>query len=1019
MIGEDSLSYTTQTYDELKSFLELNNITKIIDCCSSPSVVCLNVEKSQPLFYLSKERKVFFPSSYKNIASIITSMAISPCENYALTAHEDGTIILWDIKKQSALASINIEDKSKIVSAVFLGSYETFIVAQENGMIRKYEASTISLFLFLKEKESFNTQVPIKKIICCNSIDKSIIFLAVLHKYKVSIYDLIFSFKNIANIEISGNSDISFINNEWHFNLAIQDGQNVTIYRVNDSSLSNKKCFFEFPEEIIYIGFISPILLAVVTKSEITLCNIFEEVCSVYNDLPFNSDKICSTTHSISLIPYGSIEIQDFEGCIKHLLEQGNFSNAAELAVSIYCGDSSYFSCSQRTDALKQQLRNAILLLVHSPTFSNSQYPFVADCITRGDILDLTLDDTLKHLSNPESKLEFCISLLKCDEVRPEVTSRVIDELDKLQSFCNKDVEDALLMSPLSASFLQKAIAVGIKLRYSRFVLHTFDRFFDDILPPFAQIIESGDKEIISQTCKYVFLSKSFSDSKTNTCIIWLHAPGKNRLQTVFKSDWSISCQIAENFLKRCPIKFSMTQNLTSVDMVRTMFLCFEDAEPPYADDLFTLIATKSIQESIPVPALSVPTILKYIFNSKAPRDIREGLFLRIIDIDYHPHIDISQFKYHAARSGFSCVVQRLAHGDSELELRAESCLLSDNPEDALQLFEQYDGDRNTARSTITKFFRPLLYLNPRRLIKLIFSKFKSLHPQKVLEIAQPCDAKLYFDTLFSIDDPPIVSQQDTSTYIHYLSLKRDTHHIIKFLRNSPNISRLTANETCLHNQLHIGCAVLASMTGQYQNAFKSYKEHINMGGQADLDLTNTILEHMSYIEDPAPVVVKTLLEPLVNNIDEFKMEVEKALKSEKVTRTDVLIALFSLRNIAKNEKTEKYIEEYLNSGDACKLKVPDAEADVKMCMPAYYTLAISGTNPMSMSDGTVIVKDYGIGIITVTTEKEEGELFADMPEQISEQVRNVLQHAEIQLLINNKKKKQDEPVTIIMEKKK
>lgn len=1015
MQSEDYLSYSAVAFDELTKFIQQNNITKITDCCSSPSVIALNAGKSQPLFYLIKEKKAFFSSSYKNITAKIVAMAISPCEIYALTAHEDGSIILWEIKKQNAVSSINIADKSKITSVAFQGSFESFLVAHENGLIRKFEASSISLFLFINEKESFQTNLPIKKISCCYPIDKSLLFLAVLHPNQLIVYDLIYSYRIAANFDVTDTCKFSFVNNEWHFYLAISDDHNITIHKLTDSCASPKKSKFEFSEKILYIGFISPILLSVVTEKYITLCNVFEEICSEYDELPFSSDLISSSTNSISLLPFGAIEIQDFDAHIKLLLEKGNFSDAAELAVSIYCGDSSFFSASTKIDTLRQQLRNAILLLVHSPSFSKAQYHFVADCITRGDILDLTLDDILKFLSSPASKLDFCVSLLKCDEVRPEVTSRVIDELSKLKPIGNKNVEDALLSSPLSSSFLQNAITIGIELQFSRFVLHTFDRFFDDILPAFAKIIESDDPVNIAQTCKYVFLTDSFAKSKTNVCIIWLLAPGKKRLQTVFAADWSMAKELAENFLSCAPIKVSMQQSINTSDIVRSMFLCFEKAEPPTADELFTLIAQKSITDSIPVPAASVSTILKYIFTSTAPRVIRESLFLRIIDIDYHQHIDISQFKFHAARAGFSCVVQRLSHGDGDLKLRAESCLLSDSPEDALQLFEQFDGDRDRARVTLTQLFRPLLYLNPKRLIKLVFAKFPSLHPNKVIEITQPCDAKLYFDTLFSIDDPPIVSQEDTSAYIHYLSQKRDTQHIIKFLRTSPNVSRSAANETCLHHHLHIGCAVLAGMAGQYQNAFKSYKEHIDVGGSADLELTNIILENMSYIEDPAPAVVKTVLEPLVGNINDFKRGVEKALHSEKVTRTDVLIALFSLRNLAKNELTEKYIEEYLNSGDACVLKVPEAEADVSMCMPALERR----TTPVMMSDGSIIVKDYGIGIVTMTTEKDEGEIYERMPDPVSEQVRNVLQHAEIQLLINNKKKKQDEPITIIMERNK
>ena len=1014
MLSEETLNYTFQKYDELGAFIEHNSIGEILSVAAAQNVLALQVNSQTPLIYQIKERKAFFPQPNKSVDSPVSAVAVSPCGLYVASGHKNGCILLWDVIRRNSVADAKLDNGSEITSLSFQGSKDNLIVSQKNSKIHRFNVSSLSLFLFLKLVHTYETKTPISKLICSCSLDKSLQYTAAIQKDAVVVYDTFENLREVTSFPIKSqeNTIISFINEEWHFYLAILENESVKIYKINDNGSSEEPVSFSFDEEPLSIAFISPILLAVVSKTTVTIVNVHEDVCATYTDImtDLKTPSICSTPQNLMLLPYGSVEIEDFETRIKKLVNIGHLAAAAELAVSIFCGENSLFSCGNKQEVLREQLRLCLLMLVESSTFNRSQFALVADCITKGDVLDSIIQDILKLLRNDQDRLQFCVALLQCDDVRPEVTACVIDKLETLKPFGNTVVEDALLSAPLAHSYLQKAVSIGNMLRFTRFVLHTFDRFFDDILPAFALIIDTGTNEHIAELCKYVFLANSFSKAKTNVCIVWLHSPGKGRLAKVFQADWSLSHDLAKYFLEQAPIKFSITQSLTDVEMIKAIFLCFESAHPPEADDLFTFIATRAINESIVIPPSAVSTILKYIFASSAPRGIRESLFLRIVDIDY-PQIDVNQFKFHAVRAGFSCVVQRLARSDEDLMLLAQSRLLSDNPEDAIQLFEQFKGDKDRAKNTLIALFRPLLYLNPKRLVKLVFTKFQSLHSKKIIEISQPADTKLYFDTLFSINDPPIVTGDDTRDYINFLNQKRDTKHIIEFLRTSPNVNLDAAFESCQINSLHIGCAVLNCMSGQYQNAFKSYYDHILCGGQADQQLTDILLDNLHNIEDPVPVVIRTLLEPLVSQFDVFEATVNKAIKL--VDKPDVLISLFSLLIITKSPETQKFIRKFVEDS-AYIIPVSEAESDVSVCMPSL----VLGNRMTVLTDGRVVVKDYGIGVIVVTTEVDDTNEGEQMSAQVSEQARMVLQRAEVQLMINKIKVPQDKNATIILMKK-
>ena len=1019
-MSEESLNAKFVKYDELGAFIEHNSVGKIVSSTSIQNIICLQVNKSYPLFFQIREKKPFFPQHNKINESLVTCVALSPCGLFAATGHKNGSVLLWDILRKNSVSEIKVPDSAEVLSISFQGSKDTLLVSTNDSKIHKFSVSSLSLFLFMKLQYSFSTPSNITQLYSSCSADKSMQYTATIQGNKIIVYDTFGSiFDEILSLQMKENCSkvqISFINDEWHFYLAVREDNSVTIYKISDSGLAqDEPCHFSFDDKIISISFVSPILLSIVLEKNVIIVNVHEDICATYTDImqDINIDNLncCASLQNLMLLPYGCLEIEDFESRIKKLMNIDHFVAAAELAVSIYCGENGYFSCSNKPEVLREQLRLCLLMLVESSTFNKNQFPLVADCITKGDVLQSILQDILKLLKTEDDRLQFCIALLQCEDVRPEVTASVIDELEVLKPYGNKIVEDALLSAPLSPSYIQKAVSIGNMLRFTRFVLHTFDRFFNDILPAFSLIIDTGSKEHISEMCKYVFLSNSFDQVKTNVCIVWLHCPGKGRLAKVFESDWSLAHDLAQYFLQQAPIKFSITQSLSEQEMIKSMFLCFENVKAPEADDLFTLIATKSNEEHIVIPPSSVPTILRYIFASSASRSIRESLFLRIVDIDYK-QIDINQFKYHAVRAGFSCVVQRLAKSDEDLILLAQSRLLSDTPEDALELFEQYKGDKDRAKSTLISLFRPLLYLNPKRLVKLVLSKFQSLHSKKIIEITQPSDTKLYFDTLFSINDPPIVTSDDTRDYINFLNQKRDTKHIIEFLRTSPNVAFDAAFESCQMNSLHIGCAVLNCMTGQYQNAFKSYYDHISCGGQADQQLTNILLDNIRNIEEPAPVVIRTVLEPLVSQLDVFEATVKKALTI--VDRTDVLIALFSLLIVTRSEETQKFIKKFV--GDSAYLiPVSESDADVSVSMPSL----VLGNRMTVLSNGKVSVRDYGIGVIVVTTEGNDNiDSSEPMPEKVSEQARMVLQKAEVQLLINKIKIPQEKNATIILMKK-
>jgi len=1008
MLQEESLLITLDRFDELTAYIKHNDLMDINCYSINKNVIAMGIQAPYPLFYIIREKESFIPKYNKTNVAKITSISVSPCGLYAISGHDNGSVLMWDISKHNSISEVSFAEKSPIKCVKFLNSKDSFIVAMESGEIHLVNVSSLSLFVFLKANYTIKTD-PIDQISFASSFDDSISMIAVSSTNSVKVFQIDNEIKDIYSCKVESSSKISLICDEWQFFLAIANNDSLSIRSISENGTANESCSFTFDSQIIAIGFVSPLLLAVHIDDFVLIVNNSEEICAKYYDIPILSKSFCTSQNKVFFLPYGTMIIEGFESRIRRLMSAGQFSNAIELAVSIYSGESNVFDCVGNEEILQELLKLCILMLIESSSFSPFHYNLIAESITKTDISESIIVEVLERIKTIEDRLAFLVAILESSGIQPVITTFVLSQIAEIAPIGNKMIEDALMKVHFTPSSLQQAISVGNNLRFSRFVLHLFYSFFNDILPAFALIVDGGDSNQIAELTKYVFLEKAFDASQANVCIVWLHAPDTNRLEKAISSDWENSHLMIEEFLSRAPIKFSSSQSLTLIEMLKSVFMCFKNAKPPLADQLFLLIAQRAIVESVKIPSGSVQNIIEYIFSSSIKRDVREALFLRIVDIDY-PSIEISQFKYYCVKAGFSCVVQRLANGDDDMLLVAQSRLLSDNPEDALQLLEQHKGDKDRAQEVMLSLFRPLLYLNPQRTVKLVFSRFKNLHPNQITKISQKPDIKLYFDTLFSLSDPPLVTNDDTHTYLRFLS--KHTKDLLVFLRSSKNISCEAALSFCELTKVHIGCSVLYTMIGNYNSAFKYYQDHIQNSGTADFDLSKTFLENLSKISEAPSVIIRTLIDPIIpaSGGPTKLLESILSIASGHANKIDFLVAVFSLYIPCNNTAIKTFLQSQMEKFG--KFIIAGNAKDIDG-LGVFATQLTKKKNEV-FSDGLVSARDYGFGVSVLSTTNHP-EKFVPMPTELSAASKSVLQRTELFLIINKMSIPQDEDTTIIL----
>ncbi|KAH0795547.1 hypothetical protein GPJ56_000426 [Histomonas meleagridis] len=1002
----DLFTLKFQKFDELQKFLEDNSISNITYSFCSEKFIVICYDSTNIVIYDIKNKTSFIPKSGKTINSKAVVATISPCEKYAVSGHENGQVFFWEIARQSSVSDTTVGNGAKITSLSFQISWKTLIVSQADGNIAQLDISSLLLFLYIKEGHQLKLDSPATKIQCASSCDNSIQLIASSFKDSVKVYQQTDKFVELISFEAT-DPLISFICEEWHFYIAISEDSTISIHKIFENGSHEEINSFQFPSKVLDLTFLSQTLLVVSTADTLSIINIHDDIISQYSE--HLTPLICATNDLICMVPEGALTMETAEEKIRLMIHDNQIIQAIDLCVSTYTNEFSSYDSTDTLSKIQELLKCSILILAEDSDELEKHFPQIAEAIVKTDIADTFIHDFLSYINDDDSKLQLLVLILETENIRPETSSTILREISQLQPYDNSTVEDALLNVQFIPSFIKEAIGIGHTLHYNRFVLHLFDRFFNDILPAFALIVDTGDKTQIKELCEYVFLTKPFDQYKSNLCIVWLHTPNTGRLAKVIESSWENSDKLIKEFLSRAPIKFSSSQQLTIIEMIRIIVLCFENAKPPQADPLFTLIANEAIEKNITFPSKAISSIMNYIFESNASRLIREKLFMKIVTIDY-PQIDVTQFKLHCVRAGFSTAIKHIMRGEEDLKLEVECHLLSDTPNDSFELLENFEGSRESAQDTILTLLKPLLYLDPKRTVKLIVSKYPRLHPNQVMATSRKQEIKLYFDTLFEINDPPIATSEDTQSYLRFLA--SHVSYLVTFLRTAKTISTDVAFEFCEFQRIHIGCAVLNCSKGNYQAAFDNYQNHVTNGGFYDAELTKVFLDNISFIKYPKPVVLRTLFEPLVtqttNDFNTLNELINDSLK--KASKNDVLIAMFSLMMASNNSSPAyNFLKKFVtNSGCFVELSNQnDIEFFTSICK------IIPAKNEI-FSDGDVIVRDYSMGVVVVSSINPKSKT-REMNELLSSKAKAIIQRAEIMLMINRMYIPEDEDATIVL----
>ena len=271
-------------------------------------------------------------------------------------------------------------------------------------------------------------------------------------------------------------------------------------------------------------------------------------------------------------------------------------------------------------------------------------------------------------------------------------------------------------------------------------------------------------------------------------------------------------------------------------------------------------------------------------------------------------------------------------------------------------------------------------------------------------------DIKLYFDTLFEINDPPIVTSEDTQTYLRFLA--SHISYLVTFLRTAKTLSMDVAFEYCEFHRIHIGCAVLNCMNNNFQSGFDSYQSHVQSGGFYDDELTHIFLNNLDSIKYATPVVLRTLFEPLVtqdsNDVTALKDLINEAL--EKTTKNDVLIATYSLLLASPSGIFYNCLKEFVTK-NGCFIELTNQES-----IDFFTSICdVIPTRNDIFSDDTVVVRDYNSMDVVVISSIAPKCRTKEMNEHLSAKAHAIVQHAEVLLMINKMEVPRDGDATIIL----
>jgi len=976
--------------------------------------------QKDPYFYFFGNDQIISPSIDDTIRDQfnidITAIDITPCGGYVVTGHANGKVILWDTRLRIRVAFCTVSDNSSVVSVAIQSNVECMYVALNNNQIHRLSMTSVMSYMTIKTEDSMTFESPITHIKTAASCDSSLNFIVVAFVDRVRIISSSGDMKEVAEYPFE-NPKVAFSSYEWSFYLVVASKSTICVYETNDNGETSLINTIEFDSVIVSTSFVTRKLFAVLFANRLVVYHINGTECLSTPNSFVNSQGMCSVKGSILLPPINIISIETWDDRIEMLKKSGHFHEAIQTSLQVYMGECIEFDCYDEFDKLQEKIQGLLMAFIESGARDQHQLLLIAEAAVNTGSGQFLLRNGFSKLVDSSIEQPLIIALLRAatnhSELAPSIVRKAmeIDDVDPIA------LESFLINVSLPPSFTQEAIAFARKKNFNRFLLHHFDSVYDNVFPIFSQIIETGSRADISTVCKAVFLQGDFSKEKSNVCIVWLFDPGLDkkykRLKKVFESDWNLSSKLVEEFLQRCPIVFSRSQSLDSVEIITIATMCFSDAPKGDSDSLFSVLAQNLLNRKILVPPESIQNILTFVFESSSPRSLREELFLRIVDKDYEKEVLLKDYSGLCVAAGFSKAAERHFLTLHDYESMITAMLLSDTPNDAHCFLENQDIDPKNLLPAICSRFTALLFLNPSRFIRIVLSRFREIHPSYIRTINNPAAVIVYHNELFGEEHRSNANQSDAEFYLEFLS-KNSLNNFISFLKSPKPMDNIQVLEFCESRNLFIGCSVVYTEMLKWENSFEYYARHIQSGGIANTELVFQILDHINDISLPPSQIIRLLISPLIFLVTDRVSEIIKQFLEKAcslVDRNEVLLAILPVIISCPSDraKIKNTLVKFIKGFATIHNLDPQRDGPLIKAINHISTACEGKT----ISNGKVVAADGKDGVTMLSTFPVLN--YDEMESKTVEEVKVALQKAESISVNEGKRIPQDKEATIVL----
>ena len=978
------MEFSARPLDVLKDFLAGKRV--VLFAMSTQTLVFVCEGEETPVFLSLETASISTPWADVGTMGRATALDISPCGRYAVTAHRDAGVVLWDAQLCVHVTTISWENNRS--SAVFRVAIQpdcgAMLAATADGFLTPLRLKTIMSYTTVSCGTSICVSGNVLDVRAPSSRESMRQLFVVCLESLVIILELGDELQRVCEMHFD-HPKVACYSMGWWSYFAVATRNKVIMLKLGETA---EVLWERYASNVRDVVFLRPGLIGSLSDQKFLVdyvdSDTNEDLAVI--DIGYECMGACACNGKVVLMPEEMLVFDNWKEQLEKLRKAGKLLEAVTLGMDVYLGKAKMFHCAL---SRRRELQNLVLECVEEFLEKESDDPAqfleIAEAVVNMELSHQVI--TKKRSKGREAVL---MALLDVASWRCDVTAEVIRTLPSadIARLDRDTLEEKLMNVVLPPSLTKTALDITAKCNTYNFLLHHFHTSYNTILPGFARAVEKADDIGLRKACQCVFTGENFTKDEVDQCIIWLLANEYERLTRCFEVDWEFAAQYFVTFLDHTPIHLSPSREISRKDMISVGLCCFAAAPKEHGDPLFELLVRESLKENVVIPADSLSNVLKFIFNSEIDRGIREQLFLRIIDVDYRDQLALNDFTRACVSAGFVSVLKRVYQDGDDCEPLITAMVLSDSPEDAFVFLENVSksAHENAEMAVVTRF-RPLLFLNSKRFIHLILNHFPQLHPTCVQRMRDTNVVVQYYDAFF--EERKFGDNEDSKFYVRFLA-SRSVKDLVKLIRTK-KIADDWVYSLCESKGLTLCCAVIDTVRKAWSPAYAHYGEVIAKQGAFDRKLCIEIVSHIKEISTPPEQVIRTLLTPLLSGPRKTDA-LEEILKhiSENVEPLPVAMALAPLASSCKNKKTKWVLSSYMSCIDCCCTVNPDTHSD--LCSSIDRIAAKSQGVTLARGHVTAATDDRNVTLLSTC---DDCACATEMDEETLADVQLVIQQAE------------------------